>query len=337
MSLSSALVHLLMLLYLRQSIFNRLVLFCLSFNILVHFRPDRGKTPASLDFILSSHEEPTRTLTVDLIVDECSKICQGIWQLQSYHKSVSVKTRENMIDDLSTNANQLYNIIRSPGTSKNKRRASSPLKKYDDDEDEEEEEDYDDDDGEEGTHESIINPSFKFKNHAEYELIRQARNLQDAKESPKYRRRNRRSMVGQKCHSCSTTETPEWRKGPDGARTLCNACGLHYSKLLRKGSIGVQTQNYLLTGGIKPQTPSIVSASAISDNSKNMQSSAMSNFPFVLMDPKYGLGRSIQQTPPNYTPSSATDITSPLTQPPPPNQSSHHYTLSPLRIHQWKQ
>lgn len=36
-------------------------------------------------------------------------------------------------------------------------------------------------------------------------------------------------MIGQKCHSCSTTETPEWRRGPDGARTLCNACGLRKS------------------------------------------------------------------------------------------------------------
>lgn len=34
------------------------------------------------------------------------------------------------------------------------------------------------------------------------------------------------SSVGQRCHSCNTTETPEWRRGPDGARTLCNACGL---------------------------------------------------------------------------------------------------------------
>lgn len=32
--------------------------------------------------------------------------------------------------------------------------------------------------------------------------------------------------VGHRCHSCQTTETPEWRRGPDGARTLCNACGL---------------------------------------------------------------------------------------------------------------
>lgn len=77
-------------------------------------------------------------------------------------------------------------------------------------------------------------------------------------------------MVGHKCHSCNTTDTPEWRRGPDGARTLCNACGLRmiitvfffsnqpnnvlsfffffldYSKLLRKGSLTVQTHNYLV-------------------------------------------------------------------------------------------
>ncbi|KAH7147267.1 GATA zinc finger-domain-containing protein [Fusarium sp. MPI-SDFR-AT-0072] len=37
-----------------------------------------------------------------------------------------------------------------------------------------------------------------------------------------------------RCHSCSRINTPEWRRGPDGARTLCNACGLHYAKLERK-------------------------------------------------------------------------------------------------------
>ncbi|KAI8074219.1 uncharacterized protein B0P05DRAFT_547743 [Gilbertella persicaria] len=82
----------------------------------------------------------------------------------------------------------------------------------------------------------------------EYKLIRQARNLQESVR-PKYRRRSKRSMVGQRCHSCNTSETPEWRRGPDGARTLCNACGLHYSKLLRKGSLTVQTHNYMLDSG----------------------------------------------------------------------------------------
>lgn len=40
-----------------------------------------------------------------------------------------------------------------------------------------------------------------------------------------------------RCHSCNRIDTPEWRRGPDGARTLCNACGLHYAKLERKKQI----------------------------------------------------------------------------------------------------
>ncbi|KAI8991589.1 hypothetical protein BDF20DRAFT_51810 [Mycotypha africana] len=79
----------------------------------------------------------------------------------------------------------------------------------------------------------------------DYELIRQARNLQKNSRS-KYRRRSRTNMLGHRCHSCNTTDTPEWRRGPDGARTLCNACGLHYSKLLRKGSLTVQTHNFMI-------------------------------------------------------------------------------------------
>ncbi|KAF2867639.1 glutamate-cysteine ligase-domain-containing protein [Massariosphaeria phaeospora] len=38
-------------------------------------------------------------------------------------------------------------------------------------------------------------------------------------------RRGRAAPPG-RCHSCNRAETPEWRRGPDGARTLCNACGL---------------------------------------------------------------------------------------------------------------
>ncbi|QLG71282.1 hypothetical protein HG535_0B03210 [Zygotorulaspora mrakii] len=37
-----------------------------------------------------------------------------------------------------------------------------------------------------------------------------------------------------KCLHCSATDTPEWRKGPRGPATLCNACGLFYKKLIRK-------------------------------------------------------------------------------------------------------
>ncbi|KAL1922814.1 uncharacterized protein VTP21DRAFT_9190 [Calcarisporiella thermophila] len=56
----------------------------------------------------------------------------------------------------------------------------------------------------------------------------------------KFRKRAKRTASPGICHSCNTTETPEWRRGPDGARTLCNACGLVYAKLTKKRA----EQNY---------------------------------------------------------------------------------------------
>jgi hypothetical protein len=52
------------------------------------------------------------------------------------------------------------------------------------------------------------------------------------------RRRKTAASPGQACTSCGRTDSPEWRKGPDGKHTLCNACGLRYarhqSKAMRK-------------------------------------------------------------------------------------------------------
>ncbi|GAB7352310.1 hypothetical protein MBLNU459_g2761t2 [Dothideomycetes sp. NU459] len=53
---------------------------------------------------------------------------------------------------------------------------------------------------------------------------------------PEAKKRRGRAAPPGRCHSCNRAETPEWRRGPDGARTLCNACGLHYAKLTRKQS-----------------------------------------------------------------------------------------------------
>ncbi|CAO1632308.1 unnamed protein product [Parajaminaea phylloscopi] len=33
-----------------------------------------------------------------------------------------------------------------------------------------------------------------------------------------------------RCTSCGTSESPEWRKGPTGQKSLCNACGLRFSR-----------------------------------------------------------------------------------------------------------
>lgn len=42
------------------------------------------------------------------------------------------------------------------------------------------------------------------------------------------------SVENQTCLGCNATSTPEWRRGPLGPRTLCNACGLVYAKLIKK-------------------------------------------------------------------------------------------------------
>lgn len=46
------------------------------------------------------------------------------------------------------------------------------------------------------------------------------------------------------CVHCTRKDTPEWRRGPYGNRTVCNACGLFYGKLIRK--FGVQKANIIM-------------------------------------------------------------------------------------------
>lgn len=42
--------------------------------------------------------------------------------------------------------------------------------------------------------------------------------------------------MAHKCHNCSRLETPQWRPGPNGPRTLCNVCGLIYTKRQQRHS-----------------------------------------------------------------------------------------------------
>lgn len=56
----------------------------------------------------------------------------------------------------------------------------------------------------------------------------------DRKARQSARKRKKTSVRYGGCHMCGITESPEWRKGPDGLNTLCNACGLQYAKKLRQ-------------------------------------------------------------------------------------------------------
>ncbi|CAA0372843.1 unnamed protein product [Arabidopsis thaliana] len=42
----------------------------------------------------------------------------------------------------------------------------------------------------------------------------------------KKRKRNKSRRL--KCTHCETTTTPQWREGPNGRKTLCNACGIRF-------------------------------------------------------------------------------------------------------------
>ncbi|KAF2740202.1 hypothetical protein EJ04DRAFT_425540 [Polyplosphaeria fusca] len=67
---------------------------------------------------------------------------------------------------------------------------------------------------------------------------------------PDAKKRRGRAAPPGRCHSCNRAETPEWRRGPDGARTLCNACGLHYAKLTRK----MGGKNAMSSSNLRPKS-----------------------------------------------------------------------------------
>mmetsp|Transcript_15372 Transcript_15372/g.38274 ORF Transcript_15372/g.38274 Transcript_15372/m.38274 type:complete len:599 (-) Transcript_15372:1288-3084(-) len=41
---------------------------------------------------------------------------------------------------------------------------------------------------------------------------------------------------GRYCVECGATHTPQWREGPQGPKTLCNACGVRFNRALQKAA-----------------------------------------------------------------------------------------------------
>ncbi|KIM79583.1 hypothetical protein PILCRDRAFT_823114 [Piloderma croceum F 1598] len=60
------------------------------------------------------------------------------------------------------------------------------------------------------------------------------------------------------CFTCGRTDSPEWRKGPHGPKTLCNACGLRWAKQQRKADDGNDA-----TGNGDSHTQARASSSAV--------------------------------------------------------------------------
>lgn len=46
----------------------------------------------------------------------------------------------------------------------------------------------------------------------------------------------------QTCKQCGSDDTPEWRRGPYGTRSLCNACGLFFGKLTKRFGVEEATR-----------------------------------------------------------------------------------------------
>ncbi|KAF7592191.1 blue light receptor [Aspergillus hancockii] len=58
-------------------------------------------------------------------------------------------------------------------------------------------------------------------------IDQQTRIIQDSE-------RKKRQKGEYMCTDCGTSDSPEWRKGPEGPKTLCNACGLRWAKKEKK-------------------------------------------------------------------------------------------------------
>ncbi|CAO1622048.1 unnamed protein product [Sympodiomycopsis kandeliae] len=54
------------------------------------------------------------------------------------------------------------------------------------------------------------------------------------------------------CTDCGRTDSPEWRKGPLGPKTLCNACGLRYAKKIKRQPTSLHMSGPSYPGATSP-------------------------------------------------------------------------------------
>lgn len=125
-----------------------------------------------------------------------------------------------------------------------------------------------------------------------------------------------------KCHRCGTTETPEWRRGPNGLRTLCNACGLFHAKLVkRKGAVlaAEEVLNNKVCKG-KNGRRVLIKKQAMDELKKRMREAQVTEIPPIPYGP-----------PREYSYLDATPPWAPRVALPPPVVSSGYQTLPLLK------
>ncbi|KAM6500417.1 white collar 2 type of transcription factor [Amanita muscaria] len=76
-------------------------------------------------------------------------------------------------------------------------------------------------------------------------LYTSSQNLDEDTEDGIKRKKVKKSHPAEQyvCITCGRTDSPEWRKGPLGPKTLCNACGLRWAKQMRRYDEPVEGSN----------------------------------------------------------------------------------------------
>lgn len=102
----------------------------------------------------------------------------------------------------------LFCKFRVPGKARSKRRRGSPLSSW-------------------SSFRPVISPNAS-SSSPPHETISPASSSSTPRKAPTGKRKEQYVPEGRKCLHCAATRTPQWRAGPMGPKTLCNACGVRY-------------------------------------------------------------------------------------------------------------
>ncbi|KAL7332423.1 hypothetical protein PS15p_204473 [Mucor circinelloides] len=85
--------------------------------------------------------------------------------------------------------------------------------------------------------ESSRTTNWQYELHQLQQSNKRLRDQLDKYNNPNKQRRKKKTKYNdhdgpKMCAKCQRTDSPEWRKGPNGPKELCNACGLRYAKSL---------------------------------------------------------------------------------------------------------